>query len=525
MNALLQDQFWLDAARHLAQIMNGRRDVMAIAPNDFLLLGENVVPIEYSHAFMSMGARHFVFCIPKDLWWKLSPAFWPALQESRLVFANDVFVVGGVGGCLDHLDSIEDRHFATLLSSREARPERHQSTLHRADLFVDGNHIKSWSLPGGNSSSVDAIKSEATSLCAGTPLEMKLIVGAAGVGNIGDDLILAAIEQGIGRRDGALLCFGAGGDIHPNVVRLFDAVIVGGGGILYAGNVERPQLDNLANYCKFPYICEALSKPCHLSFAGVQGNVSKTLADCQMSWRFLVGALRRCASISVRDRFSLEEVRRLDSALAARTSLAADPAFLLRQQFVRDLPASQTGSQPIALLLSGELRVFSKIVTNARLMRRLLHAFKIERVDYLVMSEDDHFHAELVGRLVRQIGLKCDIIVPERDASPIDTLLATIRPDRYSLHITTRFHGTIASICTGVPFVSYDHRGGKKCRLMDDFLPLLGRQVVLVEEIHSPRNEFAMISAAIRSAFAGGHSLPELGVVLQEVERALEALR
>jgi polysaccharide pyruvyl transferase WcaK-like protein len=520
MNTLLSDPHWLDAGRALSRIMNARRDIFAIAPSEFQILGENVLPLEFSQVFRSIGVDDFYFCVPKNLWWKIASPYWPALRKSPLVYANDVFVIGKVERIAEEAHSITDPYFANCLESINGSVESYQSTVHRADLFIDGKRSLSWRPIKASSADLDAIVRESTTLCGGLHPVVIGVIGAAGVGNIGDDLILSAIELGVSQRRSHVLFVGAGGDLHPNVFSCFDSVIVGGGGILYAGNIERPQLENLANYFQFPYICEAASKPCHLAFVGVQGNVAAGLADCQVSSHFLTGALQRCNTISVRDRFSVEQIRHFDRKVAERSTLAIDPSFIWVDK--RDCSASSPSAPrnvcSRALLLSGELRVFSRIVLQRRLMRKLLDAYGVQRIDFLVMSADDRFHGETIIGHLRRLGFEGEVIHPDPNTWPFDYLDVTLGSGRYAFHVTTRFHGTVASICAGVPVVCYDHRHGKKARLFADFMPEQNSSLIVAEDVASARIEFRLLRSAIEATLANTHSA-------SIVKRNLEGLR
>ena len=59
-----------------------------------------------------------------------------------------------------------------------------------------------------------------------------LVVGASGMGNVGDDLIAEALAEMLAE-EGADVRL-SGPDIDPLRVAKYDAVIVGGGGLIYA---------------------------------------------------------------------------------------------------------------------------------------------------------------------------------------------------------------------------------------------------------------------------------------------------
>ena len=69
------------------------------------------------------------------------------------------------------------------------------------------------------------------------------------MGNVGDDLLAGVLTE-------MLVAEGAdvhlsGPDIDPLHVALYDAVVVGGGGLVYASRDGSNEGQNLANYLKF----------------------------------------------------------------------------------------------------------------------------------------------------------------------------------------------------------------------------------------------------------------------------------
>src|SRR5690606_22715731 len=86
-----------------------------------------------------------------------------------------------------------------------------------------------------------------------------LVVGASNMGNVGDDLLAGVLAELLGGAGADVYL--SGPDIDPLRVAEYDAVVVGGGGLIYASRYGENEVQNLGNYLKFGPIGRLLGMP------------------------------------------------------------------------------------------------------------------------------------------------------------------------------------------------------------------------------------------------------------------------
>ncbi|WP_085318100.1 polysaccharide pyruvyl transferase family protein [Derxia lacustris] len=461
------DAYWR-AAAHAALAAAAEFD-WVLTPADFHGLHPRFRPLEYSETGLP---GRVAFLCHKDEAATLAPDWRAAASTPRHYrFANEVFVLG----------------------SLEAAPRDPGAELQR--------HLRSW-------------LATCRTLAAETPaprdagVRRALIVGASGLGNVGDDLIAGEIRARLlddGLFDTADISSFA---IKPARLRGVDSVIVGGGGLLYVSQQGEPDYQNLANYLRFVFWCERAGLPCHLVAVGDQ-DYARLLELDAPSRRFAAEALRRCATVSVRDQDTAQLVRRLSGR---SPSVGADPVWALAQHpGAEDGPPEGAALAPLFIGEFGQYPAFADWLAGPAVADWFgALGNTVEPPAVALMSNDDARHARTLAAQLAARGLHL-VTVDLRGKTPAETL-AVLR--NHEPVLTTRFHGAVLALAAGRATVVFDRRHGKKDRLLRSTFPELADQLI------EPRDGADKLAALVERARAGTLRRPARDQVLAHARTA-----
>lgn len=429
MNAVLKlpDPYW-HAASEQALRATATADHVLV-PAEFLDLHPKFAPLEFSWGLRNVD--RLAWCCSKDDVDRLAPWLHPSARDAtRCRWANEVFVVGG--------------NFSSPHATDEQSRMHLNAWFERLDQYASG---------------VPARLSRARALSPGAPASAArarvLLVGASHMGNVGDDLIAIVIAEMLAR-EGAEVFVG-GPDIDPLHVATYDAVVVGGGGLIYASRDGSNESQNLANYLKFGPIAAHFGVPAALIGVGDQDHAAGILGS-ELAQRFSREALQHFAQITTRDS---DSTRLLQVLGAPSVQTGSDPVLGLVDR-ARSCVKS-TANQPRRIALVGELfssPSIANLLTDSA--GPLAADVRDNEFDLLVMSDDDVDHCHRMQKALQRVGAASGLIdLRGRDFEALIFLFAS-----YRAVVTTRFHGLILAALANVPVVAIDSSTGKKARLL-----------------------------------------------------------
>jgi polysaccharide pyruvyl transferase WcaK-like protein len=459
MNAVVRfsDPYWADAA---AQALKAAQEAECVlVPADFLSMHPKFAPLEFSWALRNFA--RLAWCCSKDDVDRLAP--WLHADAARIeqhAWSNEVFVLGGNFKWHSPASSLSKKHLAAWFE-RLAR--------YRKGVSMRSSHARPVS--------ANAI----VALHTATPLRRPraLIVGASNMGNVGDDL-LADVLSGMIAETGAEV-FLSGPDIDPLEVSKYSAVIVGGGGLIYASRDGSNETQNLANYLKFGPLCRHFNIPVGLIGVGDQDHARGIERDA-LTQTFTQRCLQDFESIITRDASSAQLLERV-SRREVRTG--SDPVFALYERASR---AVRSTAPPARYALIGEFYdydLFAKGLTDGH--SPLSPAVRDKDFDLLVMSDDDVNHCHRMQSALVESGASASVVdLRGRDFEALIFLFAT-----YRAVITTRFHGLILAALANTPVSAVDSENGKKARLLRD----VGADELLLSDEFSAASKARIIAA------------------------------
>lgn len=482
MNAAVQlpDPYWYAASEQALRAAATADHVLV--PAEFLDLHPKFAPLEFSWGLRTAG--RLAWCCSKDDVDRLAPWFHPSARDvAHCLWSNEVFVVGG--------------------NFPAPRPTDEHSRMHlnawfeRLDRYAGGT-------PARESRARAATASASTS----DARPRVLLVGASQMGNVGDDLIATVIAEMLAK-EGAEV-FVSGPDIDPLHVATYDAVVVGGGGLIYASRDGSNESQNLANYLKFGPIANHFGIPAVMIGVGDQDHAAGILGN-ELARHFSREALRRFDRITTRD---ADSTQLLQSLGARSVQTGSDPVLGLIHR-ARNCVKS-TANQPRRIALVGELFAYSSIVNLLTDSAGVLAAdVRDNDFDLLVMSDDDVEHCHRMQQALQSAGTTAGILdLRGRNFEALIFLFAACRAV-----ITTRFHGLILAALANVPVVALDSPNGKKARLL--------RELNATDRLLDGRGpSLDVISLAIRGDLAPlpAHTLDLAASQCAEHARALQAL-
>jgi polysaccharide pyruvyl transferase WcaK-like protein len=421
------DGYWAAASAAAKRALDEADRVLV--PAEFLSLDARFAPLEYSWGLE--GAERLAWCCSKDDVDRLAPWLRDAARgESHYAWANEVFVLGGNFAWRRAADADSKRHLTAWLE--------------RVDRYRAGTPAR----PAGERRVTRDARTVHT-----LPGRRVLVIGASAMGNVGDDLLAQVLAE-------MLIELGAevylsGPDVDPLRVSAYDAIVVGGGGLLYAGRGGAVETQNLANYLKFGPIGRAAGVPTALIGVGDQDHAHVIERD-PLTRRFARATVPQFDEITTRDADSAALLERLGASAPGR---AGDLVFRWLER-ARAAVKPTTGQGRIALV--GELFRYSAFERAFASGAALPPEIQDADYDLLVMSDDDVAHAERMRAKLQSLGSGAAIV--DLRGRDFDALVFSFAS--YAGVVTTRFHGLILAALTGVPVLAFDVPGGKNERLL-----------------------------------------------------------
>jgi polysaccharide pyruvyl transferase WcaK-like protein len=428
------DPFWLDASRAALDALD-EADIVLV-PDEFLHLHERFAPLEFSFG-LDTAAQRIAYCCTKDDSDRLAPALLSS-NEARFRWANEVFTLGG---------SFDWR--------RSNRPALRQ-------------HLRFWQLRLDRRDRDQAVREPtwrpALGGDPGATGPQILVIGASGMGNVGDDLLAQTVADILRASVQARVSL-AGPDVDPFHLKRFDGVVVGGGGLLYASRDGSKEWQNLANYLKFGPICRDAGIPVAMIGVSDQDHAHAIESNPLVN-AFARTCLPSFAPVTTRDADSSALLARLggravetgsDLLFAAFDRVASMPA-----------PATHTASR---IALAGELFHCAGFDRATGASPSLAAVVAGHSFDYLLMSDDDVEHASRAYTRFARVGATVETVDLRGESLP--TLVSRFRCLRGL--ITTRFHGLVMAAMTGLPVLALDGEQGKKARLLRELGAIDGR--------------------------------------------------
>jgi len=458
MNAVakLPDPYWY-AASEQALRAAAFADVVLV-PAEFLDLHPKFAPLEFSWGLRNV--QRLAWCCSKDDVDRLAPWLHASARDvTKCLWSNEVFVVGGTFPASRELDGQSLMHL--------------NAWFDRLDRYASGVAVKD---------------SKARAAISGEPSlanhSRVLLVGASCMGNVGDDLIAMVIAETLAAQGAEV--FVSGPDIDPLHVATYDAVVVGGGGLIYASRDGSNESQNLANYLKLGPIANHFGIPAALIGVGDQDHAAGILSD-NLAQQFSREALRCFNRITTRDSDSTQLLQQLG---ARSVQTGSDPVLGLLDR-ARSCVKS-TANQPRRIALIGELFAYPSVASLLTDGASALAAdVRDSEFDLLVMSDDDVDHCHRMQKALQGVGATAGIIdLRGRDFEALIFLFAS-----YRAIVTTRFHGLILAALANVPVLALDAPNGKKARLLRDL-----NAVDRLLDGHKPSLD--LISLAIRGELA-----------------------
>lgn len=405
------------------------------SPERFFNYSRKFYPLEFS---IVRSSNKVGFCVQKDLLHRIDCSLLEMVTEPRqVIFSNEVFIVV----CLDAPTGID------WFYGQEQRYS--EFCLLRESVIADSygkNITPYWR--------VDKSFGE----------KKVLIVGATNMGNIGDDLLAAAIGANIRELDFNCSLYFSDFRVSKADLKCFDMIIVGGGGIIYSSQFGLNDTTNLSNYLKIPIWAAEFSIPCFLIGVGVQGRPGHLGRDPTVR-NFLIKALCNTSTIAVRDSLSKSELEGLTGLDIVKLP---DLMFAFGRQFSFFESRADRGSAKavafIGEIFASRISFFNRVLTQD--ISQFWQIFAGADLRYFVMSNDDIPHRDRFVHLAESAGLKC--IVHDLRGLNIVEVLSVFRG--MSAVVSTRFHGVIFSFLAGVPVISIDLSFGKHALLINDYI-------------------------------------------------------
>lgn len=435
------DSYWEAAANAALRAL--REAEYVLVPAEFLPLDPRFAPLEYSWGLE--GIERLAWCCSKDDVDRLAPWLLDGAYgkgPGYYTWANEVFVLGA--------------NFRWKRRASRASQQHLISWFERVERYRRG-------VPSRQQTERGAIVPEPAGE-AGLGRRRVLIVGASDMGNVGDDLLAAVLAEIC--NDAGVDAFLSGPAIDPLRVPAYDAVIVGGGGIVYACREGRNEAQNLANYLKFGPIGRHFNVPVALIGVGDQEQRSSSDGAKYGLWhdpltdRFARRSLEDFQRITTRD---FDSSRLLSKFGAAAPTTGSDLLFHWTDRARTAVKPSSR--QPRRIALIGELFRHPGLAVGFNDGAGQLVARVQDRdFDLLIMSEDDIPHVERMQKVLQQAGAGTAIVdVRDHDFDALIFLFAS-----YAGVITTRFHGLVLAMLADVPVLGLDTRHGKCARLLSD---------------------------------------------------------
>lgn len=312
---------------------------------------------------------------------------------------------------------------------------------------------------------------------AADPSGTALIASAYGLGNIGDDAVTVVAGR-IAALAGFRRVILAGAIASFDLVREADAVILGGGGLLYdTADGGKPEPQNVAYYAGL------------LRYAQERGRRTVALGLGTQGIHTPVGAaayahvLARADHVSVRDPFDLKVLR--EELGLANAQLAADLGFGLGAWV---WPRAMQPLRRHALVVPGILGARIGAEADATWLALIRSLAETQEVVIAQHSGDDR---ELCARLARATGARLEILTGRGVVRCAELYRQA------SLVVTARYHGLVFGLQAGCRMLPVTTPGGKQGRLIRWALPSLAGALTPVDRFLGGEAA-ALLAAAAR---------------------------
>lgn len=471
------DPYWAAAAKAALRALDEADYVLV--PAEFLSLDARFAPLEFAWALD--GEKKLAWCCSKDDVDRIAPWLLEGrLDDSFYKWSNEVFVLGATFRWRRGPDAASVGHLTAWFE----RVEQYRRG-------VEARPSKERAVGGGGDRRV-------------------LVVGASAMGNVGDDLLAAVLTEML-TAEGADVHL-AGPDIDPLRIAAYDAVIVGGGGLVYASRNGENETQNVANYLKFGPIAQHHGVPVALIGVGDQDHAGGIERN-PLTKRFVEAALPKFAHVTVRDAQSAEFLARHG---AVEPHAGSDLLFRWRERARNAV--KPTAAQPGRVAFAGELFRFRTIADGFGTGGSLAALAEDADIDVLVMSDDDVEHAQRMQAALAKAGASAAVVdLRNRDFAALVFLFAS-----YSAVVTTRFHGLVLAALAEVPVVALDVADGKCARLLHS----VGAASALVVDGDGDGSGAKRIEAALSGSLKAlpAAAVDELARQTAVHERAVRAL-
>lgn len=422
-----QDPFWLAASE--AALAAAEEAELVLVPSEFLELHPRFAPLEYSWGLAPEG-RRIAWCCSKDDAHRLAPWVHEDHANRRHCrWSNEVFVLCGRFGWAAKASSGSVRHW--------------QAWREKVSAYLKGAGVPEHDFraaPGAQAGQGPRV----------------LVVGASAMGNIGDDLLSFVLADLLRRHTKARVWW-SNSDVAPAHLKRFDAVVVGGGGLVYASRDGRNETQNLANYLKFGPMCRDAGLPVAMIGVSDQDHAGGIERDA-VTREFVRACLPLFGRSTTRDNDSTELLRRFGLA-----DVSTGPDLLFAWAPRARQAVRPTQPQPPRLALAGELFDNLHFVEGLRdPAGPVAQAFAGREIDLLLMSNDDVVHMKRLAPILTRLGATPSI--QDVRGLPFESLVHAF--SGYQGLVTTRFHGLVMAMLCQVPVLALDGPDGKKARLL-----------------------------------------------------------
>lgn len=434
------DSYWEAAANAALRAL--REAEYVLVPAEFLPLDPRFAPLEYSWGLE--GIEKLAWCCSKDDVDRLAPWLLDGAYGKAAVFyswANEVFVLGG--------------NFRWKKRISEANRQHLAAWFERVEQYRRGVPSRPCSERAWDALDADVLRNESSA-----PRSRVLIVGASGMGNVGDDLLANVLAEIC--TDAGAEAYLSGPAIDPLRVAGYDAVIVGGGGLVYARRDGLNEAQNLANYLKFAAIGRKFNVRTALIGVGDQEQRTATeplaLGCHPLTERFARSCLAAFEFVTTRDAESTELLTRFGARVTA-----TGPDLLFHWTDRARAAVKPTTIQPGRIAVIGELYRHTAFAAGlGEGDGPLAMELQDRDFDVLIMSNDDLPHAERAQKALQSAGATVALVdLRSHDFDSLIFLFAS-----YSGAITTRFHGLVLAMLADVPVLALDGANGKSARLL-----------------------------------------------------------
>ena len=470
------DPYWAAAAEAALRALDEADYVLV--PAEFLELDPRFAPLEF--AWGLEGEARLAWCCSKDDVDRVAPWLLDGrVDHSFYQWSNEVFVVGAAFSWRRPLDADSKRHLTAWFERVEQ---------YRRGVEARASNERAVSAAGGD--------------------RRVLVIGASAMGNVGDDLLAGVLTEMLGDF-GADVSL-AGPDVDPLRLAAYDAVVVGGGGLVYASRDGQNEAQNVANYLKFGPIARRCGVPAALIGVGDQDHAGGIDRD-PLTKRFVAAALAQFAHVTARDAQSADFLARHG---AERAKAGSDLLFRWRERARGAV--KPTAVQPGRIAFAGELFRFRMIADGFANGGPLAACAEDADVDVLVMSDDDVEHAQRMQQVLNIAGASAAVVdLRNRDFAALVFLFAS-----YSAVVTTRFHGLVMAALAETPVLALDVADGKSARLLRSCGALYA--LAVDGEAGGARRIEAALTGALEPLSAA--TLDELARQTAVHEKALQAL-